>query len=95
MGQSSFFYVIAYDIADDKRRKKIHNLLCGYCMWTQYSLFEGHLSDKEQIALEAKLRKIVDEQHDSVRFYPLCAADVDNVITIGSEPPQEEKEFIV
>jgi CRISPR-associated protein Cas2 len=95
MGSQTFFYVIAYDISDDKRRRKVHNLLCGYCGWTQYSLFEGHLTEKEEVALEAKLRNILDEDKDSVRFYPLCAADVEGVITIGSDPPEEATEIII
>ena len=33
------FYVIAYDIPSDKRRTKVHKLLCGFGQWTQYSLF--------------------------------------------------------
>lgn len=91
----SVFYVIAYDISDTKRRTKVHNLLSGYCAWTQYSLFEGYLSPKQYIALEAKLCKIIDKEHDSVRFYPLCQADVKKVVTYGSPAPQKEREYIV
>jgi CRISPR-associated protein Cas2 len=89
------FYVIAYDISDNKRRKKIHNLLSGYCTWTQYSLFEGFLTDKQQVALEAKLCKIIDEAADSLRFYPLCAADVKRMVTLGSAPPEDEPAIVV
>jgi len=89
------FYVIAYDISNNKRRTKVHNLLSGYCTWTQYSLFEGYLTEKQQIALEADLRRIIDEDEDSMRLYPMCAADVEKVITLGSEPPQEEREYII
>jgi CRISPR-associated protein Cas2 len=95
MSRERFFYVIAYDIPSDKRRKKVHNLLSGYCSWSQYSLFEGYLTEKQQLALEAGLRKIIDEGQDSLRFYPLCAADVDKVVTLGSDPPAEESEIIV
>jgi len=95
MSQQKLFYVIAYDIPDDKRRTKTHNLLSGYVTWTQYSLFEGELTEKQQIALEAEVRKIIHEDKDSVRFYPLCAADMKKVITLGSKPPQKESEYIV
>lgn len=95
MNRKTLFYVVAYDIPSDRRRTKVHNLLSGYVTWTQYSLFEGELSEKQQVALEAKLRKLVDEDEDSVRFYPMCAADMKKVITIGSDPPQKEREIIV
>jgi hypothetical protein len=32
-------YVIAYDIPDDRRRTKIHQILMGFGKWTQYSLY--------------------------------------------------------
>lgn len=95
MGRYQTFYVIAYDIPDDKRRRKIHNLLCGYCTWSQYSLFEGFLTDKEQLALEDNVRKILNEDQDSLRLYPLCAADVKKIVTIGSKPPTDDVEIII
>jgi CRISPR-associated protein Cas2 len=95
MSSQKLFYVIAYDITDNKRRTKVHNLLSGYCAWTQYSLFEGYLTAKQRIALEARLRKLLNAEQDSLRLYPLCAADVEKVLTLGSEPPQEEGEYII
>ena len=29
-------YVIAYDILDDRRRTKVHQILMGFGKWTQY-----------------------------------------------------------
>jgi CRISPR-associated protein Cas2 len=95
MSSQKLFYVIAYDITDNKRRTKVHNLLSGYCAWTQYSLFEGYLTGKQRIALEARLRKLLNAEQDSLRLYPLCAMDVEKVLTLGSEPPQEEGEYII
>src|SRR5690348_13334762 len=72
-------YIIAYDISDDRRRTKIHKILSGFGKWTQYSLFECFLSKKELISLKAKLAKHLEDQQDSVRFYPLCASCVEKV----------------
>jgi CRISPR-associated protein Cas2 len=88
-------YVIAYDISSDRRRTKVHKTLCGFGAWTQYSLFECHLSAKEMLALRGKLDKILDPEADSVRFYPLCAGCMDKVETVGSDKPAEETVFIV
>jgi len=88
-------FVIAYDISSDRRRTKIHKTLCGFGQWTQYSLFECHLTDKELLTLRAKLDKILEPEEDSVRFYPLCAACVAKVETVGSEKPEEKQVFIV
>jgi CRISPR-associated protein Cas2 len=88
-------YVVAYDISDDRRRNKVHQILCGFGTWTQYSLFECFLSKKELVQLKAKLARHIQETQDSVRFYPLCAACLEKVETIGGEPPQEEVTLIV
>jgi len=65
------FYVIAYDIPDDKRRKKIADLLEGYGQRVQYSVFELVLSQKKFDELKSRLQKQVKLSEDSLRFYPL------------------------
>ncbi len=88
-------YVIAYDISDDRRRTKIHQVLLGFGKWTQYSLFECFLSRKELVLLRSKLAAHLVEQQDSIRFYPLCANCVSKVETVGGPPPAEELLFVV
>jgi CRISPR-associated protein Cas2 len=88
-------YVIAYDIPDDNRRTKIHQLLLGFGKWTQYSLFECFLSRKELILLQSKLAEHLDPTQDSVRFYPLCASCVSKVQTVGGPLPREALLFVV
>jgi CRISPR-associated protein Cas2 len=88
-------YVVAYDISSDRRRRKVHESLCGFGQWTQYSLFECHLSEKELLLLRGKLDKLLEPDEDSLRFYPLCAACVGKVETIGSRAPEERHVFIV
>jgi len=88
-------YVVAYDIPSDKRRTKVHKILSGFGEWTQYSLFELFLNEKEHILLASKLQAVLDPQEDSVRFYPLCASCAKQVETIGSAPPQERKLVMV
>jgi CRISPR-associated protein Cas2 len=88
-------YVIAYDIPDDNRRTKIHQVLLGFGKWTQYSLFECFLSRKELILLQSKLEEHLDATQDSVRFYPLCANCVSKVQTVGGPLPRETLIFVV
>lgn len=88
-------YVIAYDIPDDRRRTKVHKILCGFGSWTQYSLFECFLSKKELVQLKAKLARHIEDTQDSVRFYPLCATCLEKVETMGGSPPQEDVTFIL
>jgi CRISPR-associated protein Cas2 len=88
-------FVVAYDIPNDRRRTRVHKTLCGFGEWTQYSLFECYLSDKELLLLRAKLDRLLNAEEDSVRLYPLCAGCRPKVITIGSEKPAEKTVIVV
>lgn len=91
----STLYVIAYDIANDRRRSKVHKALCGFGEWTQYSLFECFLDARELVQLRAKLQPLLEPEEDSVRIYPLCVDCKDSVETIGGKPPEEKTTYIV
>ena len=88
-------YVIAYDIPDDKRRTKVHQILLGYGKWTQYSLFECFLNRKQLVLLRSRLAEHLVPRQDSVRFYPLCANCVSKVETVGGPPPADTVLFLV
>ena len=88
-------YLIAYDIANDKRRTKIHKTLCGFGQWTQYSFFECFLNEKELITLHHRLNKILKPDEDNLRIYQICAACQTKAETIGSSPPQEDKVYLL
>jgi CRISPR-associated protein Cas2 len=88
-------YLVAYDISDDRRRTKIHKILCGFGQWTQYSIFECHLSDKEMVALHGRLDNVIDPKEDNIRFYHICQACQSKAETVGSSPPAEEKLFLL
>lgn len=51
------FYLICYDIPDDKRRKKIADILEGYGSRVQYSVFESVLNAKQYKELRKRLKK--------------------------------------
>jgi CRISPR-associated protein Cas2 len=82
-------YVVAYDIPDDKRRTNVHRVLCGYGIWTQFSLFECWLTRRQLLELRAKLGRHLVESRDSVRLYPLCGACNGKVITVGGARPRD------
>lgn len=91
----SKLYLIAYDLSNDKRRTKLHKALCGFGKWTQYSLFECYLNEKELIQLHHKINSIINRQQDNVRIYPLCPTCQKKVETIGSAPPSEDKLYLL
>lgn len=93
--RATTLYVVAYDIAEDRRRTKVHKLLSGFGHWTQYSLFECYLTEKDYLRLRTMLDRHLAASKDSVRFYPLCQACRKRVETIGSERPEEPDLFLI
>ena len=72
------FYLITYDIEDDKRRKKISDLLEGYGVRVNFSVFEFYLNKKELDEILKEAKKILDKKNDSFRVYRLCERCVKN-----------------
>ncbi|GCL36414.1 hypothetical protein SR1949_15180 [Sphaerospermopsis reniformis] len=83
------FYVIVYDISDDKRRQKISELLEGYGQRVQYSVFECLLNSQKYTELKQRLGKEINSLEDSIRFYPLSKHTFNQIETWG-EPPVTE-----
>ncbi|MBR8829389.1 MAG: CRISPR-associated endonuclease Cas2 [Gomphosphaeria aponina SAG 52.96 = DSM 107014] len=80
------FYLVAYDIPCDKRRRKVAELLLGYGKRVQYSVFECVLSSKKYDELCKRLRKRIKEEEDNIRFYPVSRHTLSRVQVWGQGP---------
>lgn len=77
------FFVVAYDIPDDKRRTKLHAELKNFGRPVQYSVFECILNRKEFEKMRKAVLRIIDKRKDKVRYYPLDNESVKKIITDG------------
>ena len=68
------FYVISYDIPDDRRRNQLAKALKGFGTRVQYSVFEAHLTHSQFEQMKQAVNGIIDTDADSVRYYALCRA---------------------
>jgi CRISPR-associated protein Cas2 len=66
--------VVAYDISDDRRRARLHDLLLASGEPVQASVFECDLSDAQERAMKRKVARIAPARRDRVRFFRLCQA---------------------
>ncbi len=66
------FYVVTYDVSDDKRRGKVVKLLEGIGTRMNFSVFECMLTDIQYRNMCSQLSKIVVKREDWVNIYPLC-----------------------
>lgn len=91
------FYVICYDIPDDRRRKKISDLLEGYGSRVQYSVFECVLNSKQYQQLQVKMRKIYKSEEDNLRFYAVSNHTLSQVEVwgVGAEKTQSPTSVII
>jgi CRISPR-associated protein Cas2 len=67
------FIVVAYDIADDKRRREVYKVLKDFGTARQESLFECQLDFDRITTLKRTVRQLIELPEDGVRFYSICA----------------------
>lgn len=73
--QDERLYVVAYDISDPKRWRRVYRLLQGYGAWLQLSVFQCRLSKKRMIELRAALEERIRRDEDHVLLLDLGPAD--------------------
>ncbi|MBD2124805.1 CRISPR-associated endonuclease Cas2 [Microcoleus sp. ZQ-A2] len=99
MSSQTLFYLVIYDLpnnkAANKRRKRLHSLLCGYGTWTQYSVFECFLTGILFAKLKVKIEELIKPAEDSVRIYVLDAGAVRKTITYGGKKPRQDETIIL
>ena len=66
------FWVIAYDITDNRRRVRIDRVLKNYAVRVQESVFEGWISHSRLRQLKRELHAEMNAVDDHIRLYTLC-----------------------
>ena len=78
------FYLVAFDISDDRKRYKCVKTLKAFGVRVQKSVFEcSDLSERRFLKLKTALEKIIDHTTDTVRYYRLCADCIEKVEVSG------------
>jgi CRISPR-associated protein Cas2 len=87
------FWVISYDIVDDRRRYRVRRALEGYGRRVQYSVFECELEPDRWEKLVKTLTKLIHEKEDNVRFYPLNKAEKERRHLLGTGEIQDVRPY--
>ena len=85
MRRDATFVVIAYDVADDRRRVRVFKALKDYGQHVQFSVFECDLRRRDVRRLQARLLRLIDPAVDNIRFYYLDRAAVAEIESVGRE----------
>jgi CRISPR-associated protein Cas2 len=65
-------YLVAYDICDPKRLRKVARTCEDFGQRRQYSVFVCRLTARDLVRLKSRLYDIIDLKVDQVLFVPLC-----------------------
>jgi len=76
------YVVVAYDIPDDRHRRRLARILLGFGERVQRSVFECELTEEEYERLLARLER-VKREGDSIRVYRLPMAVARQTVVFG------------
>ena len=90
-------YIVAYDIRDQKRWRRLFKLMNGYGDWLQLSVFQCRLTRKRHAELVALVDGIIHHDEDHVIFMDLGLADKvePRVVSLGQHYSPVEHEPII
>lgn len=81
-------YIVCYDIADDKRLRRVFKTCRNYGDHLQFSVFECDLSAAEFTQMERELSELINHTDDQILFIALGPAEGrgDRVIRALGQP---------
>ncbi len=76
-------YLVAYDICDPKRLRKVARACEDFGLRRQYSVFLCRLTPLSLVKLKTRLYDIIDLDRDQVLFIPLCDRCAGQIEAVG------------
>ncbi|NKB64824.1 MAG: CRISPR-associated endonuclease Cas2 [Gammaproteobacteria bacterium] len=70
------WYILAYDVRDSKRLRRLHYFLSREALSLQYSVFLVHKNKEEIKCLITEVKDRVETNVDDVRLYPVKSPNV-------------------
>lgn len=90
-------YVVTYDIADQRRWRRVFKAMQGYGDWLQLSVFQCRLNRRNRAEMETVLRELVKAGDDHVLIIDVGPADRVHlaVESIGKTFAKVERDAVV
>ena len=89
------FFMICYDIKDERRIIKVSDTLENSGYRVQRSIFECYLDETEFEAIKKKLACLIDPLEDQVRYYTLCPKDKSRILVDGEGEVTRDTDFMM
>lgn len=88
------FYLVCFDIVDDRIRAKTVKVLKEYGKRVQKSVFEcPSLKEKQFLKMKSRIEDLIDSSDDTVRYYFVCKACLNKMEYSGVGEKAEEEEY--
>ncbi len=90
-------YIVAYDISDPKRWRKVFKSVKGYGEWVQLSVFQCRLTARRHAQMVGRLTELIDPKEDHVLIFDLGLADKVELFveSIGKEYNKPVREAVI
>ncbi len=73
--QEEHLWIVAYDISDPRRWRRVYRFLQGHGQWLQLSVFQCRLDRRRKLELVAGVRERIRAEEDHVLLLDLGPAD--------------------
>ncbi len=88
------FVVLVYDV-NVKRITHVHKVCRRYLYWVQNSVFEGEITEEKLRELVKELRKIIDEEEDSLMIFKFRFKNMVRRTIVGKDKSDGGSDYIV
>ena len=88
-------YLVAYDICQPKRLRKVAKTCEDFGIRRQYSVFLCRLSPLNLVLLKSRLLDIIDLKEDQVIFLPLCPGCAGQMESLGRPVERHDARDVV
>lgn len=68
-------WLIAYDISDPRRLRRVERAVAAVGVRVHYSLFLCELDEDALAGLQRRLARLIDTESDSLQYLPWCDKD--------------------
>lgn len=68
-------FIVTYDIADERRWRRVFKTMNGFGEWIQLSVFQCRLTRRRRAELETRLRELIKAGEDHMLLIDVGPAD--------------------
>jgi CRISPR-associated protein Cas2 len=92
------FFIVSYDIADEKRLTDVRNTLKGYGYRLHYSVYRCDIEEKDMVVLTGKLEGIINYDEDGIMIIdlgPIGNTSENRISYLGQKPEEHDNSAVI